>query len=336
MNKPKTILITGGAGYVGSLLSEQLSAEGLKVIIYDTCFYGKEHINTNDNLKLIKADIRDKSSFDSATQGVDQVIHLACISNDPSFALNENLCKTINYDCFEDLVSISKKNGVSRFIYASSSSVYGFSDSDNVTEEHELVPLTLYNKFKAMCEPIMEKYLDSKFVGVTIRPATLCGYAPRCRLDLSVNILTNHAVNNNKITVLGGGEQKRPNLDIRDMCRAYKTVLEANEVKINNEIFNVSYDNKKIIELAKMVKANTEKFFDIDNIEIEVMSETVDKRSYHVNSDKIKNVLGFEAKYSIDDAIISLCKAFKEGRLPNSLSDPSYINVDVLKNNNVL
>ncbi len=336
MNKPKTILITGGAGYVGSLLSEQLSAEGLKVIIYDTCFYGKEHINTNDNLKLIKADIRDKSSFDSATQGVDQVIHLACISNDPSFALNENLCKTINYDCFEDLVSISKKNGVSRFIYASSSSVYGFSDSDNVTEEHELVPLTLYNKFKAMCEPIMEKYLDSKFVGVTIRPATLCGYAPRCRLDLSVNILTNHAVNNNKITVLGGGEQKRPNLDIRDMCRAYKTVLEASEDKINNEIFNVSYDNKKIIELAKMVKANTEKFYNIDSIEIEVKSETVDKRSYHVNSDKIKKVLGFVPKYSIDDAIISLCDAFKKGRLPNSLNDSKYINVDILKRDNVL
>lgn len=336
MSKSKTILITGGAGYVGSLLSEQLSSNGFNVIIYDTCFYGKEHIRNNKNLKLIQADIRDKSSFESAIHGVDQIIHLACISNDPSFALNENLCKTINYDCFEDLVRISKKNGVSRFIYASSSSVYGYSDSDNVTEEHELVPLTLYNKFKAMCEPILEKYLDSKFVGVTIRPATLCGYAPRCRLDLSVNILTNHAVNNNKITVLGGGEQKRPNLDVRDMCRAYKTVLDANDEKINNEIFNVSYDNKKIIELAKMVKSNTEKFYNINNIEIEVKSETVDKRSYHVNSDKIKRVLGFVPKYSIDDAIISLCDAFKNGRLPNSLNDSKYINVDTLKRDNVL
>ncbi len=336
MSKSKTILITGGAGYVGSLLSEQLSSNGFNVIIYDTCFYGKEHIRNNKNLKLIQADIRDKSSFESAIHGVDQIIHLACISNDPSFALNENLCKTINYDCFEDLVRISKKNGVSRFIYASSSSVYGYSDSDNVTEEHELVPLTLYNKFKAMCEPILEKYLDSKFVGVTIRPATLCGYAPRCRLDLSVNILTNHAVNNNKITVLGGGEQKRPNLDVRDMCRAYKTVLDANDDKINNEIFNVSYDNKKIIELAKMVKSNTEKFYNINNIEIEVKSETVDKRSYHVNSDKIKRVLGFVPKYSIDDAIISLCDAFKNGRLPNSLNDSKYINVDTLKRDNVL
>lgn len=334
--KNQRILITGGAGYVGSLLSEKLANAGNSVIIYDTCYYGKSHIRENDNLKLVEADIRDKVAFENAVQGVDAVIHLACISNDPSFALNENLCKTINFDCFEDLVNISKKQKVKKFIYASSSSVYGYSDSDNVTEEHPLVPLTLYNKFKGMCEPILEKYLDSNFVGVTIRPATLCGYAPRCRLDLSVNILTNHAVNNKKILVLGGGEQKRPNLDVRDMCRAYETILAADVNLINNQIFNVSCGNKKIIELADMVKKNVESFFNISDIEIEVKKETVDNRSYHVNADKIKNVLGFETKYSIDDAIISLCEAFQEGKLPNSLNDKSYINVDTLKKNNVL
>lgn len=330
------ILITGGAGYVGSLLSQRLVNLGNKVVIFDTCFYGKDHIKENENLKLVEADIRDTDAFEKAVNGIDSVIHLACISNDPSFALNENLCKTINFDCFEDLVRISKKSKVNKFIYASSSSVYGFSDSENVTEEHPLVPLTLYNKFKGMCEPILEKYLDSSFIGVVIRPATLCGFAPRCRLDLSVNILTNHAVNNKKIIVLGGGEQKRPNLDIRDMCRAYEVILEADEKLINNQIFNVSCGNKKIIELAEMVKKNVESFFDISDIEIEIKSETVDKRSYHVNAEKIKNVLGFQPEFSVDDAIISLCEAFKGGLLPNSLSDSAYINVDTLKKNNVL
>ena len=319
------ILITGGAGYVGSLLSQRLVNLGNKVVIFDTCYYGKEHIKENENLKLIEGDIRDTDAFEKAVNGIDSVIHLACISNDPSFALNENLCKTINFDCFEDLVRISKKSKVNKFIYASSSSVYGFSDSDNVTEEHPLVPLTLYNKFKGMCEPILEKYLDSNFVGVIIRPATLCGYAPRCRLDLSVNILTNHAVNNKKIIVLGGGEQKRPNLDIRDMCRAYEALLDADEKLINNEIFNVSCSNKKIIELAEIVKKNVGSFYGTSDIDIEIKNETVDKRSYHVNADKIKRVIGFETKYSIDDAIISLCEAFKAGKLPNSLNDLSYI-----------
>jgi nucleoside-diphosphate-sugar epimerase len=252
------ILITGGAGYVGSLLTINLEQLGHEVLIYDMCYYGKDHIKISNNLKLIEGDIRDISKFESAIEGCDIIIHLACISNDPSFALNEELSKTINFDCFEDLVKVSKKNKIKRFIYASSSSVYGFSDNDNVTEEHPLVPLTLYNKFKGMCEPILKKYTDENFVGTIVRPATICGYAPRCRLDLSVNILTNFAVNNKKIVVLGGGEQKRPNLHVADMCRAYEYFLNADSDKINNEIFNVSYENKKIIELAHIVKKNVE------------------------------------------------------------------------------
>ncbi len=330
------ILVTGGAGYVGSLLTKRLSEKNHEVLIYDMCWFGKDHINENINLKLIQADIRDKVSFERAVKNVDVVIHLACISNDPSYDLNENLSKTINYDCFKDLVETSKKNKVKKFIYASSSSVYGYSDDPNVTEEHPLVPLTLYNKFKGLCEPILQDYLDDSFTGVIIRPATVCGYAPHCRLDLSVNILTNHAVNNKKITVLGGGQQKRPNLHVEDMCRAYELLIEEDLRKINGEIFNVSYENKKIIELAEIVKENVQSFFNYDSIDIEVKTDTVDNRSYHVNSDKIKRVLGFEPKFNIDDAVISLCKAFNNGKLKDSLTDPKYINVATLKNNNVL
>jgi len=331
----KKILITGGAGYVGSLLTLRLSKLGHKVIIYDTCYFGIEHIRESENLKLIKADIRDKNKFESAVEDCDIVIHLACISNDPSYALNETLSKTINFDCFEDLVKISKKSGVKLFVYASSSSVYGYSKDENVTEEHPLVPLTLYNKFKGMCEPILRKYVDEKFIGTILRPATLCGYAPHCRLDLSVNILTNHAVNNKKIIVLGGGDQKRPNLHIEDMCRAYETVINADTNLINNQIFNVSFENKKIIELAHIVKKNVQDSFNFNNIEIEIKRDTVDKRSYHVNSDKIKKILNFETNWNIDDAVNSLCNAFQKGKLKNSMTDNKYINVNVLKSLNV-
>ena len=331
----KKILITGGAGYVGSLLTKNLESQGHQVVIYDTCYFGTDHIQESENLKLIKGDIRDPKKFEQSVIGCDTVLHLACISNDPSFALNEGLSKTINFDCFEDLVKISKKNGVKKFIYCSSSSVYGFSDDPNVTEEHPLVPLTLYNKFKGMCEPILRSYLDNTFQGVIIRPATVCGYAPHCRLDLSVNILTNHAVNNKKIIVLGGGEQKRPNLHVGDMCRSYEMLINRDLQDVNGEIFNVSYENKKIIELAEIVAKNVKEFFNYDNIEIEVKKDTVDNRSYHVNSDKIKKVLGFEPKYNIDDAVTSLCKAFKDGKLPNSMTDIKYSNVASLKKLNV-
>ena len=327
----KKILITGGAGYVGSLLTLRLSELGHKVIIYDTCYFGKDHIKQNENLKLIIGDIRDKNKYESAVDGCDIVIHLACISNDPSYALNEKLSKTINYDCFEDLVKVSKKKGVKLFIFASSSSVYGFSENENVTENHPLVPLTLYNKFKGLCEPLLLKHVDNKFIGTILRPATLCGYAPHCRLDLSVNILTNHAVNNKKIIVLGGGEQKRPNLHVQDMCRAYEEIIKAKPDVINNQIFNVSFENKKIIQLAEIVKKNVQNFFNLKNIEIEIKQETVDKRSYHVNSDKIKKVLNFNTKFNIDNAVNSLCTAFQDGNLKNSRSDKKYVNVSVLK-----
>ena len=208
MNNIRTVLITGGAGYVGNVLVPLLIANNYNIIVYDTLFFYENTLKENKKLKIVKGDIRDIDTFKANLKNVDAVIHMACISNDPSFELDSNLSTSINFTCFEPLVIASKEAGVKRFIYCSSSSVYGVSDTPNVTETHPLVPLTQYNKYKALCEPLLFKHQDKNFICVTIRPATVCGYSPRCRLDLTVNILTNHAFNNNKILVFGGSQKK--------------------------------------------------------------------------------------------------------------------------------
>lgn len=323
------VLITGGAGYVGTVLTPQLLAAGYQVVVYDTCWYGC-FLDAHPELTLIKSDLRDKEALTQALEGVDQVIHLACISNDPSFELDEALSREINFDCFEPLVVAAKKAGVRRFIYASSSSVYGVSDAPDVTEEHPLVPLTLYNKYKGLCEPILFGHETPGFVCTTIRPATLCGYSPRMRLDLSVNILTNHAVNAGKITVFGG-EQRRPNLHIQDMCDLYRLLLEVESAKIAGQIFNVGKENLSIRAIADTVKATVEaEFPDRAPIDI-VTTPTNDLRSYHVNSDKIARLLGFVPQRGVVDAVRDLCTAFRAGKLPDSMGAERYSNVKTLK-----
>ena len=325
------VLITGGAGYVGSLLAPQLLARGYKVTVFDIMYYGDDFLpKDNPNLRIVKGDIRDTAALKGALDGVDAVISLACISNDASFELDENLSTSVNLDAFEPMVMAAKEAGVKRFIFASSSSVYGVSDSPDVTEDHPLVPLTLYNKYKGMCEPLLFKHQSDDFVCVTICPATLCGYAPRQRLDVSVNILTNHAVTNGKITVFGGS-QMRPNLHVQDMCDCYEMLLDLPDDKIAGETFNVAFQNMSIMQLAEIVKKVVqEEFPEKGDIDI-VTTPTDDIRSYHVNSDKITRMLGFSPKYNIEDAVRGLCRAFRNGDLPNSMDDDKYFNVRRMK-----
>lgn len=326
-----SVFVTGGSGYCGSRLVPQLLEQGYRVKVYDIMYFGDEHLpKDNPNLEIIQGDIRDSEKLKATMHGCDAVLSLACISNDASFELDENLSTSINLDAFEPMVKAAKKSGVKRFVYASSSSVYGVSDQPDVTEDHPLVPLTLYNKYKGMCEPILAKYTDDNFIGVTFRPATVCGYAPRQRLDLSVNILTNHAIHNNRIRVFGG-DQLRPNLHIQDYCDLCKLLLEAPKEKIQNEIFNCGFQNMSIRDLADVVKEVVqEEFPEKGDIEIAVESSD-DNRSYHINSDKIYRTLGFKPKHTTEDAVRDLCKAFKAEKLPNSFENDYYFNVQRLK-----
>ena len=318
----KRVMVTGGAGYVGSSLVPKLLNAGYEVAVLDLYIYGDvfAQFAANPNLIQVKGDLRNPADVAKALAGCDAVIHLACISNDPSFDLNPELGKSINFDCFRPLVRASKDAGVKRFIYASSSSVYGIKDEPDVTEELPLVPLTDYSKYKAMCEEVLDQEREPGFVAVTLRPATVCGYAPRLRLDLTVNILTNHAINNGRITVFGG-DQLRPNIHIEDMTDLYVRLLEEPDEAINGKTWNAGYHNLKVRTIADLVREQVGPRVDI------VVTPTDDHRSYHVSSEKIRRDLGFVAARTVQDAIVDLKDAFLAGQVPNSMTDDRYYNI---------
>ena len=321
----KKIFITGGAGYVGAVLVPHLLEKGFEVTVLDLMIYGEHVLQRHDNLNAVKGDIRDQDLLRELIPGHDVVIHLACISNDPSFELNPDLGKSINLDAFRPLVEISKNSNVKRFFYASSSSVYGIKEEPNVHEEMELEPLTDYSIFKADCEKILAEYQSNDFTTATIRPATVCGYSPRQRLDVVVNILTNLAYHKREISIFGG-DQLRPNIHIADMVEAYMVLLRAPKEKIAGQIFNAGYENQSVKDIAEIVKNTVG-----SDVKL-ITTPTDDNRSYHISSNKIKTELGFVAKHTIKDAVEGLCEAFDKKLLPNSLEDQMYFNIKRMQN----
>ena len=324
----KKIFITGGAGYVGSKLVPKLLESGYEVTVLDLMIYGENVLDNHKKLKKIKGDIRNKNLLEKIIPGHDAVLHLACISNDPSFELNPSLGKSINYDAFEPLVKVSVESKVNRFIYASSSSVYGIKKEKNVTEDMKLEPLTDYSKFKGGCEKILNSYKSDNFTTTTIRPSTACGYAKRQRLDLVVNILTNHAFHNKEIKVFGG-DQLRPNVHINDMVDSYLAVLDAPSKKINGEVFNVGFKNQSVNELANDVK-------EVIGSDVKIIhTKSDDNRSYHVSSEKIRDVLNFNTKYTVKDAVSDLKNAFEKKSLINTFNDEFFFNIKRMQSINL-
>ena len=324
----KRVLVTGGAGYVGSVLVPKLLQARYAVRVLDLFLYGDhvlDEVADDPNLEIVRGDLRDADLVRESVKDCDAVIHLACISNDPSFELDPELGKSINHDTFRPLVEAARDAGVTRFIFASSSSVYGVKEEERVDETLSLEPLTDYSKYKAICEEELLEYQSDDFTTVIVRPATVCGYSPRLRLDLTVNILTNHAYTNGRIRVFGGS-QYRPNIHIEDITDLYIDLLSRPADEVAGKIWNAGYENHTVDEIAEAVR-NV-----IGNQNVEIAHEpTDDLRSYRICSEKIRNEIGFTAQRSIADAVRDLVDAFEAGKIPNSMTDSRYFNIKTMQ-----
>lgn len=328
----RTVYVTGGAGYVGAVLIPKLLTAGFQVRCLDLFLYGDDvfpSVAADAPLELIRGDLRDVALLRRTLPGSDAVIHLACISNDPSFELDPALGKSINFDSFRPLVEAARDAGVRRFVYASSSSVYGVKQEPSVTEDLALEPLTDYSHFKAECENILAEYQSPNFTTVVLRPATVCGYSPRLRLDLSVNILTNHAYSNGRIRVFGG-KQYRPNIHIDDVTDLYVRVLQLDAAQVAGRVWNAGYENQTIDDIAANVHDVVTREPGHEQVAI-VHEPTDDLRSYRISSDKIRRDIGFVPRRSIADAVADLVAAFRAGKIPNSLTDPKYFNIKTMQ-----
>lgn len=292
------ILVTGGCGYKGHVLIPKLLARNYEVIALDVQWFGN-FLKPDPKLKVVKGDVRDIDSI--PLDGVDAIIHLSSIANDPCGDLDPKLTWEVSALATMQLADKAARKGIKRFIYASSGSVYGIKDEPQVTEDLELKPISEYNKTKMVAERVLLSYQDNMSVQI-IRPATVCGYSPRMRLDVSVNMLTMQALSKGKITVFGG-MQTRPNIHIDDITDIYLHLIDHPEV---TGIYNAGFENISILDIAKLVT----KYIPVEI----VVTESNDPRSYRVNSDKLL-ATGFKPKKSVEDAVREIIEKYRAGVL---------------------
>ncbi|MCD8554287.1 SDR family oxidoreductase [Seleniivibrio sp.] len=308
----ENILVTGACGFKGTVLTEKLLNAGYGVTAVDTMWFGN-FLPDHPKLRTIKANILKTEVL--PLEGIDTIIHLANIANDPCGDLNSKLSWEVNCLALMNMLEKAIACGVKKFIYASSGSVYGVKEEEQVTEELSLVPISDYNKTKMIAERVLMSYSD-RIQTVIIRPATVCGYSPRMRLDVSVNMLTMQALTNGRITVFGG-KQVRPNIHIQDITDVYLFMM--NEGKNLTGVYNAGFENISILDIAETVTKYVP-------AEI-VVTESNDPRSYRLNSDKLLKT-GFKPKYSIAKAIEEIIEAYRSGKLKDA---PDWYNIKTMK-----
>ena len=321
------VLVTGGAGYMGSTLVPKLLDAGYQVRVLDCLLYGKEpllSLGGRENFELLQGRIENRDTVKKAVKGMDSIIHLADLSNDPACALNPKLTLKIVQDGTKILLEEAKKVAVQRFLFASSCSVYGNSADHDLTEETEPAPVSLYSEMKAKNEKAVFAADDKDFDTCCIRKSTLCGYSPRLRLDLVVNILTAHAVRTGSILVTSEG-MWRPNLYVGDAADGYLLFLKSKSQKIKKQVYHLGGNklNHTIEEIAEIVKSI------VPGTKI-AFQETPDKRSYHLNFDKVRKELGFKPKHDVRDAALTVKRALDNNIITN-FRDPLYFNVERMK-----
>ena len=331
---PKKILLTGGFGYVGSRLTPHLLNLGYHVRVIDLMLYTTAGLDAlkaepsfsqwSDRFEFLEGDIRDPETVEKAVAGIDTIIHLAAISNDPTGDIDEVLTRQVNFDAIGMLLAQAKASGVKRFINASSSSVFGIKVAPQVTEQLEPEPLTFYSKYKALAEWLVVAAASSDFCAVNIRPATICGYSPRQRFDLTVNKLTADAVRKRVITV-HGGEQRRPNVGMTDMINLYGFLVEIEARKVNGRTFNFGFENLKVIEIARVIQSELADL----NVEIKV-TDTLDKRDYHISSEKIVQELSYHSVSSIKQEVSNLRRMLDDGKF-SDIDAPEHYNMKFMK-----